>query len=321
MNVHTLFQAARVIILIVLVSSGITKTSAQTVAIAPDILKKTFTFASKDSADFQLDVYSRADLPANSPCVLFVFGGGFIHGTRDNPAYNNYFNTLVKNNYVVASISYRLGLKGVKKVSPLNVKPLKHAIDMAVDDLYDATNWMLSHAVTLHIDPSMIILSGSSAGAITVLQGDFEKRNNTKLSKKLPETFQYAGVVSFAGAILSFNGALRYKNPPAPTLLFHGTADRLVTYDKIRFFNKGFYGSSHIAKIFRKSKYPYYIYREAGMGHEVAITPADYNQTEILWFLREYVVNRKSYQLDVTFDNLNKKRPQKVTPHDLYSNQ
>ena len=213
MNINTRLKAGRILALLFIAASiCIPEASAQTVAIAPDILKKTFTFASKDSADFQLDVYSRADTPANSPCVLFVFGGGFIHGTRDNPAYNNYFNTLVKNNYVVASISYRLGLKGVKKVSPLNVKPLKNAIDMAVDDLYDATNWMLNNASTLRIDPAMIILSGSSAGAITILQGDFEKRNNTKLSKKLPENFQYAGIVSFAGAILSFNGALHYKN-------------------------------------------------------------------------------------------------------------
>ena len=320
MNIATRFKAGQVTLLF-LILVCITEVSAQTVAISPDILKKTFTFASKDSTDFQLDVYSRADIPANSPCVLFVFGGGFIHGTRDNPAYNNYFNTLVKNNYVVASISYRLGLKGVRKVSPIKVKPLMNAIVMAVDDLYDATNWMLNNATTLHIDPSLIILSGSSAGAITILQADFEKRNNTKLSKKLPDTFQYAGIVSFAGAILSFDGALRYKNPPAPTLLFHGTADRLVTYNKIRLFNKGFYGSSHLAKVFKKSKYPYYIYRVEGAGHHVAITPADHNQTEILWFLREYVINKKSYQLDVTFDDLNRKPAKKFTPHDLYSNQ
>src|SRR5690349_4437724 len=100
MNVNTVIKPRRVAILLFAAFLCITEVSAQTVAIAPDIIKKTFTFASKDSADFQLDVYAKADIPANSPCVIFVFGGGFIHGTRDNPAYNNYFNTLVKNDFV-----------------------------------------------------------------------------------------------------------------------------------------------------------------------------------------------------------------------------
>src|SRR5689334_15524848 len=104
MSINTHPRIGQVIVFSVTVLLCIVEASAQTVAIAPDVIKKTFTFASKDSTDFQLDVYSRDGIPANSPCVLFVFGGGFIHGTRDNPAYNNYFNTLVKNNYVVASI-------------------------------------------------------------------------------------------------------------------------------------------------------------------------------------------------------------------------
>src|ERR1700754_4011436 len=216
----------------------------------PDsIAKQSFVYASKDSAELGLDVYSKSVGPETGkrPCVVFVFGGAFIGGRRDDTLYKRYFGSLAENNYVVISISYRLGLKGVKNLSKYNTAPLRKAIDMAVDDVYDATNWTIEHADGLGIDTAAIILSGSSSGAITVLEADFGKRNASQAAKKLPENFNYAGVIAFSGAILSFDGSLKYKTAPAPTMLFHGTADKIVPYNKVRFFNKGFYGSSSIA--------------------------------------------------------------------------
>lgn len=298
---------------------GTSHVSAQQVAIDADIEKKTFTFATHDSTALQLDVYRYSGTPANSPCILFAFGGGFVRGSRDARIYNRYFNTLVKNNYVVISISYRLGMQGAKRITPFRVKPLRKAIAMAVEDLYEATNWTLKNAHTLGVDPAKIILSGSSAGAITILQADYEKCNNREIAKILPENFRYAGVIAFAGAILSFNGALKYRDsPPAPTMLFHGTKDNLVTYNKIRFLHKGFYGSSHIAKVFKKKKYPYYIYREVGMGHESSYTPMNNKQQEILWFIDQYILNRKPYLMDVSFDDLQKVRTMHITRDALY---
>lgn len=315
-NTHRLF-----IILVVFALSllNAVTVSAQQVTIDADIEKKTFTFATRDSTALQLDVYRYSGTPANSPCVMFVFGGGFVRGSRDANIYNRYFNTLVKNNYVVISISYRLGMQGAKRITPFRVKPLRTAIAMAVEDLYDATNWTLKNSHTLGIDPAKIILSGSSAGAITILQADYEKCNGHDIAKVLPENFRYAGVIAFAGAVLSFNGALKYRNlSPAPTMLFHGTKDNLVIYNKIRFLHKGFYGSSHIAKVFRKKKYPYYIYREVGMGHESSYTPMNNKQQEILWFIEQYILNKKPYLMDISFDNLQKVRTMHITRDALY---
>ncbi|HEY9044993.1 MAG TPA: alpha/beta hydrolase [Ohtaekwangia sp.] len=302
----------------VLVCSCTVTSLGQQVPINTGIDIKTYTFATKDSLELQLDVYRHADAPDKSPCVLFVFGGGFIRGRRDAPIYNPYFNTLAQSKYVVVSMSYRLGLVGAKRVTPFRTWPLRKAINMAVEDIYDATNWILKSASTIGIDPSLIILSGSSAGAISALQADFEKRNNKPVAKVLPSDFQYAGIIAFAGAILTFDGALTYKVPPAPTMLFHGTDDKLVIYKKIRLFNKAFYGSSHIAKVFNKKKYPYYIYREVGMGHEVSFLPLSENSKEILWFIQEYILNKKPYLIDMSFDNLNKVRTMNLTPNDLY---
>jgi len=296
------------------------RASAQndTVLIAPDIKKQTFPFARKDSLELLLDVYSRPGFPPGRPCVIFVFGGGFMAGSRDKVAYNPYFNALVDSQYVVVSISYRLGLKGGGKLSALNLKPLKNAINLAVEDLYDATNWVLQHTGELGIDPGKIILSGSSAGAVTVLQAEYEKRNGGKIAGVLPADFQYAGVVSFSGAILRFDGGLKYRTPPAPTMLFHGTEDQLVFYNKKRFLNKGFYGSNHIASVFRKSGYPYYMFRVEGMGHEISETPMRGQLREIMGFLNDFVMEKKPYMIDETFKDPTQKRTFLMNSKDVY---
>jgi len=291
---------------------------AQNIAIDKDIRKNTFIYSVKDTQTLKMDVYSNQDLKVKKTVILFVFGGGFFTGTRDNKIFNAYFNTLVKNNYKVVSIDYRLGLKGVKNLSVFNTKPLKNAIDMAAADVYDATAYLIKNADKLGIDTSKIILSGSSAGAITVLQSDWDKRNHTALTQNLPENFQYAGVISFAGAILSYKGAPTYDIPPAPTMLFHGTADKLVVYNKVRFLNKGFFGSNYLAKRFKKYKYPYYYERVEGMGHEVAGSPMTDNLDDIIWFIDTYINKKKQYLMEVDFNDLNKKRTFTKSAADLY---
>jgi hypothetical protein len=287
--------------------------------ISKSITKKTFIYSIKGSDSLALDVYTlnTADSTVKKPCIIFVFGGAFVTGRRDDSIYNAYFNFLVQKNYIVISISYRLGLKGVRNVSKFNIKPLKNAVDMAIDDMYDATNWAVTHAQTLGVDTSLILLSGSSSGAITVLTAEFERKNEYPAASKLPLGFQYAGIISFSGAILSFHGNLSYKNKPAPKLMFHGTADKIVPYNKIRFFNRGFYGSSYIAKIAAENNDPYYLYSEDGMGHEVAILPMVYNFDEISDFLNWYIAQHKDYQINLHFKDPDLKPVMLLTPSEL----
>jgi hypothetical protein len=293
---------------------------AQSVRIHPSIQKQTFIYAVKDSNQLGLDIYTDTTLKNSGKrsCVIFIFGGAFIGGHRDDTLYNVYFNSLAENNIVVVSISYRLGLRGVKHVSKFNIRPLKNAIAMAVEDTYDATNWIISNATRFGIDTSQIIISGSSSGGITALMSDFGRRNHTISSDRLPGTFEYSGVMAFAGAILSFDWGLKYKMPPAPTLLFHGTSDRLVPYNKIRFLNRGFYGSSWIAKTFNEKSYPYYIYRAVGLGHEEAVLPMIKQMPVILDFLSNYVGAKKRYQTDISFKDPDAKAAILLTPEELF---
>ena len=292
-------------ILILISSVGL----SQRVPINTGILKQTFVYAVKNDSSLALDIYRMkdADQSVKKPVILFLFGGAFVTGRRDDTIYNAYFNSLTINNNVVISISYRLGLKGVRHVSKFNIKPLKNAVDMAVADVYDATNWVFRHADSLGIDTSMILLSGSSSGAITALTAEFEKKNEYAAADVLPTGFEYAGLITFSGAILSLKGKLKFKNPPAPRLMFHGTDDKIVPYQKIRFFNKGFYGSAWIAKYLKEYTIPYYLFSEEGMGHEIAVLPMIDKLPVILDFIDDYILQHKPYQIELNFKNPDQK--------------
>jgi predicted esterase len=297
-----------------------TRGISQSEKILSSIDKQSFIYAVKDTNQLGLDIYTRRspDSIQLRPCVVFVFGGAFVAGRRDDTLYHHYFNNLVENGYNVVSISYRLGMRGVQHVSKFNIAPLRNAVNMAVEDLYDATNWVIAHANQFGIDTSKIILSGSSSGAITVLTAEFQRRNEKPAAAVLPAGFEYAGVISFAGAVLSFDGSLKYQLKPAPYLMFHGTADKIVPYQKIRFFNKGFYGSAWIAKTFKENNDPYYLYAEESMGHEISVYPMFNKIPEILDFLHQYIILKKPYQIDLLFKDPEVKPLMLLTPAELF---
>ena len=247
--------------------------AAQETPISPD---GTYLFAQRDTCDLYMDVYNPAKGSKTSidgkkkPTIVFMFGGGFIRGQRDDASYNKWFRQLTQNGYKVVSIDYRLGLKGSKKVGIAQVNVLDKAIHMAVEDLFSATAFMIDNAEALGIDPSNIVVSGSSAGAISVMQAEYELCNRTEWTAELPEGFNYAGVMSFAGAILSRKGKVKYTEDPCPTMMLHGTSDSLVPYRQIAFFNLGFFGGGKLVERFKKFDYNYNMYHFNGYGHEIA---------------------------------------------------
>ena len=264
---------------------------------------KNYLYAKRDTCNLTMDVYTPVHVQPNTPCLVFVFGGGFKMGSK-NTVYNlPYLKAMADSGYVVASIDYRLGMKGIKLKGTKRLQTIRNAINMAVEDLFSVTGFLLKHATELNIDSSKIILSGSSAGAITVLEADYELANRTQIASEIPAGFHYAGIISFAGGILSFNGVPNYKNPPAPTMFFHGTEDKLVQYDKMEAFNIGFFGTNALVKQFEKQNYPYFAYRYRDMGHEIAGVPMKYNLSDICSFITEYVVHKQRLKKDILVKN------------------
>lgn len=268
------------------------------------IRKETYTYAEKEGVELKLDKYVINDTIKNKPCVIFLFGGGFVGGERDRASYQPYFRSLAENGNVVVSIDYRLGMKSLnlkelaegstpELVAKKMVSLFVHTIDMATEDLFDATKFILDKSSEWNVDKEKIIVSGSSAGAITALHGEYAICNKQEIAAGLPEDFKYAGVISFAGAIFSSQGDLIWKNKPAPCLLFHGNADKNVPYDDATIGNVGFYGSKYIVKQLDEMKVPYYFYDEEYGTHRLANTPMRDKLDIINQFIEEEIKGQR----------------------------
>lgn len=285
----------------------------------------TFLYASKDGQSLYLDEYapsqgSETTLDGkDKPTIIYVFGGGFVNGSRDNAFDQAWFKMLNDEGYRVISIDYRLGLKGVKTKGGLSsVKLFYNAVRMASEDLFSATAYIIGNAETLKVNPKNLVICGSSAGAMTVLETDW-MLSNGKASVELPDGFQYAGVMSFAGAILSRDGMPKYKNEPAPTAFFHGTNDKIVEYKKIHVLNWAFAGSDKLTKIFKKNGYTYNTLRYDGHTHEIASSMTDVFP-EIIRFLETDVVKGEKRSIDSMIDDPAVRQPYgSGTRKELYS--
>lgn len=249
-------------------------TYSQNNTILPDITAK---YAVKNGEELYMDIYepragSETEIDGKKkPTIVFMFGGAFCTGTRDYEGFFPWFSKMVSRGYRIVSIDYRLGLKGVEIKKSLKLAgKLENAIQMAAADLFSATNYLIDNAAELGIDTGNIVVSGSSAGAIAALQAEYEICNGTEASKVLPEGFNYAGVMSFSGAVFIRKHKLEFAKTPAPVMMLHGTKDSIVPYRGIKLFGMGFLGSSHIAKVLSKKGSAHTIYRYKKHDHEIA---------------------------------------------------
>lgn len=263
---------------------------------------ESIAFAQYDTLSLEMDLYFPAGDADAHRCIIFSYGGGFVDDNQRDYHTRRLCRQLADDGFVVVASNYRLGLRGVRfKGVGSMIAPLENAVRMASEDVFKITRYVIDHAAELAVDPQQIILVGSSAGAITSLQCDFERCNGTHLARQyLPEGFRYAGVVSFAGAVFSRRGLRYAADSPAPTFLLHGTADKLVTYKQIKFFGIGFYGSDAIAKVFKKNHFAHKILRFTDEGHTVAARCLS-NYDDLRWFLDKMVSPGRHYEIDETF--------------------
>jgi acetyl esterase/lipase len=94
----------------------------------------------------KLDLYLPTDAQAPLPLVIWVHGGGWQNGSKENcPA-----RPLTQQGFAVASLNYRLS---------------GHAVFPAqIEDCQAAVRWLRAHAKEHHLDPDRFGAWGSSAG-------------------------------------------------------------------------------------------------------------------------------------------------------------
>lgn len=258
------------------------------VAPQTEISRETFTYSKneKNGKGLLLDKYAGAPRETKQPVLIYVHGGGFTTGSRVNALQIKYCKHFVEQGFIAFAIDYRLGLEGRQN----DVKAIPTAVSMAVEDLFDATAFILSKADEWNIDKDKVIISGGSAGAITCLNAEYDICTTSEHSDRLPEGFNYAGIISHAGCIAA-EGDLEWKNKPCAMLLMHGSKDQLVTFEKAPLPGSTLTGSKFIHEQLKKMDVPHWLYEEVGADHIVALKPLEHNFAEIDAFVDKFIMN------------------------------
>jgi len=210
----------------------------------PDLVPRTIVYATVDSRELLMDVFTPAQ-PSRSvaPGVIVVHGGGWRGGTRTE--FSGLGLHLAGLGYVVASIDYRL--------VPSSPFPA------ARDDVTAAVAALHAHALEIGLDTNRLALIGRSAGAQLVLlaaytlhdpavKGVVSFYGPTDLVYGYehpadPDVFDStAALVAYLGGHLRDRGAsYRMASPidyvsrtTPPTLIIHGTPDELVEVEQSR---------------------------------------------------------------------------------------
>lgn len=217
----------------------------------------------------QFDLYTpHGDAVKNRPLVIWMHGGGFVFGSKQDENIRLWSETFARRGYVCAAIDYRMG----KKTSLFSFDKLIQNGYPAVLDARQAVRYFKEHAAKYGIDPDKIILAGNSAGAMMALQAAFS--NNHELADSLriknPSGFgsvndgptRVMAVVNFWGGIYNIDWL---RNEPTPVVSVYGSTDKIVHPG----FNKGTYGGQAIYEKGKALKRPDDVKVFEGYGHEL----------------------------------------------------
>ena len=199
-----------------------------------------------DGVSLKLDLYQPENAEGALPAILFIHGGGWVKGGKEDYAY--YCSRFPLKGYVVASMGYRFADK--------------YKYPGCIEDAKCAVRWLRANAAQYHIDPNKIAVAGGSAGGHLAMM--------TGYSSDVPELEGTGGnpdVSSRADAVINLYGPTdlttevarvhptitRFLDAPyaqepyrydmaspiyhldandPPTLIIQGTLDTLVTPDQ-----------------------------------------------------------------------------------------
>lgn len=149
---------------------------------------KDVTYLAPDRAE-KLDVYLPSTPPATgklAPAVVWIHGGGWAGGTKNEERAREICTTLAENGYVAVSIDYKLG----DGAWPTNLLDCKNAV-----------RYLRAHAAEYRVDPNRIGVAGGSAGGHLALMVGF-----TAGQKELEPSAPYAGVSSAVRCVIDMYG-------------------------------------------------------------------------------------------------------------------
>ncbi|RZL45326.1 MAG: alpha/beta hydrolase, partial [Pedobacter sp.] len=170
----TILQNVCVIVLLMLIASC-KKSSSQ-----KSLKAETMLNVSYGSNSLQhMDVYLPANRNTETKVVVFVHGGSFIGGDKND--YTSVVAELVKRNFAVVNINYRLVDAAGLQTNPVLHKLSSVLVQHQVEDVSAAIDYTIAQADEWQISKSKIAVVGHSAGATLGLLYSYGNKNTGKV--------------------------------------------------------------------------------------------------------------------------------------------
>ena len=207
------------------------------VTISQDVLFGANANLKGEMQPLRLDCYQPSgDTFPRRPLLIWMHGGGFVAGSRDDLKAKAMGAAYAKRGYVAASIDYRVGIADT--TSPVS---FLESMLRAVQDGKAALRFFRKHAALYRVDTARVFVGGSSAGGVTALllvywdQDEVLPALDQVRWGNLEGSSGNPGYPSHADAALNCWGAIPDTNwidaGEPPVACFHGMLDRTVPYD------------------------------------------------------------------------------------------
>lgn len=205
----------------------------------------------------ELDVYYPDNNSTNRPVYMFIHGGGFSKGSKNDNHIVAMAHYYASRGWVFASINYRMldnlgsnhtgiapqeWIDAVFQLAELENIPTGIVMYAAQRDSKAALRWIIANASSYNINTDYITVGGGSAGAVTTIAlgisnpEDFRDEisideDPTLLTTNINETYVVRSMVDFWGSNIKLDvfkeayGMNRYDADDPELLIVHGTLD------------------------------------------------------------------------------------------------
>lgn len=141
----------------------------------------------------KMDVYLPENRSSNTPVIVFIHGGGFVAGDKNE--FSSQMKSLSAQGFAVVNVNYRLlDLDGVLS-NPMVHKPSSVKIADQLSDVQTAVNFAVSKAGEWNMSADKWAITGHSAGGTLALLYAYGDKNT---GKRVKVAGNWAGATTFA---------------------------------------------------------------------------------------------------------------------------
>jgi acetyl esterase len=239
------------------------------------------TYKTINGRELKAHIFYPADINDDDtlPALIYFHGGGWNEfDAKEGYELCNYFASI---GMIAISFEYRLA--NFADITPVE----------CITDAKSAVRWTREHAYELYINPDQIIASGGSSGghlaACTGILEEFDETGEDLAVSSCPNAIilfssvlntvgnsYFASLLQNRTAVINCSPLDNIRQGLPPTVLFHGTLDRIASYSDAQTFTELMVQNGNQCELY-----------SFNTGHDPGITNSD----ETREYIRDFLVS------------------------------